>query len=150
MQWLRSVVLAAVAVVAAVGCLAPQRVEMSAVNPREWREPESVLFENNDTLSLRRLSIALRYNHNFKQDTLSVQVNVSLPDARQFSECVTLRIDGNGRASSPFAMSESVAYREHSLLSQRGSYIFTISPLYAVRGIEAVGIEVETETDGKR
>ena len=78
MQWLRSVVLAAVAVVAAVGCLAPQRVEMSAVNPREWRESESVLFENNDTLSLRRLSIALRYNHNFKQDTLSVQVNVSL------------------------------------------------------------------------
>ena len=138
-MWLSLIVL-----VVAMGCVAPQSVEMTAVNPREWSEPSIVLFENEDTVALRRLSVALRYNRDFQTDTLALRINVSLPDAGQFSERVVLRLNRTG-AQSPLAKSESVAYREHALLSQKGNYIFTISPESAVCGIEAVGVVVERE-----
>lgn len=144
MQWCRNVQLSIIAVIAMMGCVAPQSVEMEAVNPRAWREPSIILFENEDTLSLRRLSVALRYNHDFQHDTLAVRINVSLPDAGQFSERVVLRLRRNG-TQAPVATSESVPYREHSLLAQKGNYIFTISPESPVRGIEAVGVVVERE-----
>ncbi len=144
MRWCRNVWLSLVAFAVAVGCVAPQSVEMVAVNPREWSEPSIVLFDNEDTVALRRLSVAVRYNHDFQSDTLALRINVSLPDAGQFSERVVLRLIRTG-AQSPLATSESVAYREHALLSQKGNYIFTISPESAVCGIEAVGIVVERE-----
>ena len=144
MRWCRNVWLSLVALVVTTGCVAPQSVEMTAVNPREWSEPSIVLFENEDTIALRRLSVAVRYNRDFQPDTLALHINVSLPDAGQFSERVVLRLNQK-RAQSPLAKSESVAYREHALLSQKGNYIFTISPEGVVCGIEAVGVVVERE-----
>lgn len=125
-------------------CTAPRTTEMTAVNPHEWSKPCDVLIENEDTLSLNRIGIAVRYNNSFKVDTLTLQVQVSTPDLCSFEETVTLQLERPYTASA-VASSEMRPYRKHSLLKQRGFYIFTLTPKYPVQGIEAVGITIEKE-----
>lgn len=60
-------------------CLAPQNTQMVSVNMRSWDSVESITYDNSDTISLRNLNIALRYNNNFKQTTLLLQLK-KFPD----------------------------------------------------------------------
>ena len=60
-------IVVAVVAVAMCSCLAPQNSLMVGVDVRSWSGAESLTYENSDTLSLRNLAIALRYNDNFKQ-----------------------------------------------------------------------------------
>ena len=125
-------------------CATTHTTEMVAVSPHEWSKPCDVIYENEDTLSLHRLGIAVRYNNAFKADTLSLHVHVLTPDLRSFEERITLQLRRPYTASA-VATSEMRPYRKHSQLPQRGFYIFTLTPPYAVKGIEAVGITIEKE-----
>lgn len=126
------------------GCIAPQSVVMSDVDPQGWSEPLTLAVRNDDTVSLRTLSVVLRYNGNFRCDSLPLDVSVSLPDAGRFTEEIVLRPE---YPYSPAAVSatENIAWRRRSTLGQRGWYLFTIRPAWTVRGIEAVGINIEKE-----
>lgn len=115
--------------------------DMLPVDVYGWQEPVSIVYENNDTTSLCDIAVALRYNDSFMSDTLSVVIHTSLPDAHQTRERVVLGLDRSYRATALTA-SQSVGYRENCQLSQRGCYIFTITPCRTVRGIEAVGVEI--------
>ena len=141
MKW-RCIVIAIMAVMQS--CTAPLTTEMTAVNPHEWSKPCDVVIENDNTLSLNKIGIAVRYNNSFKADTLTLQVRVSTPDLCTFEEMVTLQLERPYTASA-VATSEMRPYRKHSLLKQRGFYIFTLTPQYPIQGIEAVGITIEKE-----
>ena len=52
--------LAAATMIAAAGCIAPQPVVMSDIDPHGWSEPVTLTVRNDDTLSLRTLSVVLR------------------------------------------------------------------------------------------
>lgn len=135
---------AAATMFAAAGCIAPQSVVMSDVDSQGWGNPLTLAVRNDDTLSLRTLSVVLHYNGNFRCDSLPLDISVSLPDAGQFSEKVVLRPE---HPYSPAAVSttENIAWRRRSVLGQEGWYLFTIRPLQPVRGVEAVGINIEKE-----
>ena len=131
----------ALSAVVLVGCLAPENVLMTRVDMRAWDRFESISYDNDDTLSLRTLNIALRYNSNYKPTTLSMMIIVATPDNRYFEEEVKLQLSHPHRALT-VAMTESLPYRDSILLSQRGSYKFSFAPLSEVCGIEAVGIDL--------
>lgn len=131
-----------------VSCMAPDTAQMVAVTPRGWSEPASVIVENVDTLSLRRLSVAVRYNNNFDEVTLPLTIKVLAPDGRVFEEEQEFPIRQGGGAT-VVSVSESLPYRDDVLLSASGQYIFVFEPRAEVRGIEAIGVEILTK-NGKR
>lgn len=137
---LKVAVVALVAVV--VSCGRDNYVDMVAVDPHSWQNQVSIIYDNQDTVSLATISVALRYNSNFKSDTLAVMLHTSLPDVYQCQERVTLHL-AKEYAASAVVRSESVPYRSSCLLSKKGEYIFTIKPLSAVKGVEAVGIQID-------
>ena len=53
-------------------------VDMHSVDLHCWSKPVTILYQNSDTLSLRDIAVALRYNDNFEDDTLSVVIQTSL------------------------------------------------------------------------
>ena len=134
-------VLIAIVALLMVSCGKDAYVDMKAVDPDCWERSVSIFYENEDTESLHNLSVALRYNNDFEADTLSVVVHTSLPDAHQFREQFMLSLKRD-YSSAAVTASELVPYRDSSLLSQIGCYIFTITPCRAVKGIEAVGIGI--------
>ena len=133
-------ILVAMLAIAMCSCLAPQNSLMVGVDMRSWSGAESLNYENRDTISLRNLDIALRYNDNFKQAVLPLKIAVTTPDARYFEEIVELQLQHPSTALS-VATTESVPYRADVLLSQKGCYTFTFEPQSEVRGVEAVGIK---------
>ena len=133
-------IVAALLAMTMCSCLAPQNSLMVGVDMRSWSGAESLVYENNDTLTLRNLNIVLRYNDNFRQAVLPLKIVVTTPDARHFEEVVELRLQ-HPSAALTVATTESVPYRESVLLNQKGDYTFTFEPQSEVRGVEAVGIE---------
>lgn len=133
-------IVAALLAMTMCSCLAPQNSLMVGVDMRSWSGAESLVYENNDTLTLRNLNIVLRYNDNFRQAILLLKIVVTTPDARHFEEVVELRLQ-HPSAALTVATTESVPYRESVLLNQKGDYTFTFEPQSEVRGVEAVGIE---------
>lgn len=133
-------IVAALLAMTMCSCLAPQNSLMVGVDMRSWSSAESLVYENNDTLTLRNLNIVLRYNDNFRQAVLPLKIVVTTPDARHFEEAVELRLQ-HPSAALTVATTESVPYRESVLLNQKGCYTFTFEPQSEVRGVEAVGIE---------
>ena len=67
-----------------VSCGSKSYIDMQPVDAYDWQRAVSVIYENSDTIALRNIAIALRYNDSFKSDTLTVKVQTSLPDAHQF------------------------------------------------------------------
>ena len=126
------------------GCIAPQTTTMHDVNPREWSESVTIVVENDDTLALRRLSFVLRYNRSFRDEGIALDIDIIQPDAASFNEKVDL-YPSRPYSPSSIAATETIAYRESSVLRQRGNYLFTITPLHPVRGVEAIGINIEKQ-----
>ena len=133
-------IVVAVLAMAMCSCLAPQNSLMVGVNMRSWVGTESLTYENSDTLTLRNLDIALRYNDNFKQAVLPIKIAVTTPDQRHFEEAVELRLQHPPTALA-VTTTESVPYRTDVLLNQKGCYTFSFEPLAEVRGVEAIGIK---------
>lgn len=121
-------------------CLAPQNTTMVSVDIQSWDKAESLIYKNCDTLSLRNLNIAIRYNDDFKQDILPLKIAITTPDARYFEEKVELQLRHPSTALT-VSTTERLPYRNNVLLDQQGYYIFTFEPLSEVEGMEAIGIE---------
>lgn len=134
-------IMVAVLAMAMYGCLAPQNTQMVGVDMQSWDSTESITYDNSDTLSLRNINIALRYNDNFKQTTLPLKVAITTPDARHFEEEIVLALH-HPRTALTVSTTESLPYRADVVLSQKGCYTFSFEPQAAVRGVEAVGIEL--------
>ena len=136
----RRVVVAVAALVMAFGCITKESTLMTSVDMWHWKSAESISYINEDTLSLRHLNIALRYNKNFAQAKLPLKVTVTAPDARSYSEAVELSLHHPYTAMIT-ATTESLPYRRDVVFQQRGEYIISFEPLAEVRGVQAVGIE---------
>lgn len=143
MAW-RGAAIFVLALMLCVGCDSPAVVEMASVDCDEWSESCSLVVDNDDTLSLRRISIAVRYNRNFEGKTLPLHIAVAAPDACHTEELVTLAFEPPYSATS-VATSINIPYRHSACLSQRGRYIFTITPQQPLSGFEAVGVSIESE-----
>lgn len=135
-------ILVATVAVAFCSCRTPQRVEMVSVEIESWSSAKSVCYNNEDTLSLRNLNIAIRYNDDFKQATLPLKIVVTTPDERHFTDTIELKLQHPSTALAITA-TESVPYRTNVLLNQTGCYTFAFEPLSQTKGVEAIGIELK-------
>ena len=133
-------ILVAVATITLCSCLAPQNVEMVGVDMESWHKADSLVYDNSDTLSLRSLNIAIRYNDNLKRVVLPLKIGVTTPDARHYADTVALQLRHPSTALA-VATTESLPYRTNVQLNQKGCYTFSFEPLEELRGVEALGIE---------
>ena len=130
------------AAVASVACLAPQNSLMAGVNVSGWNDATIVAYNNNDTLVMRNLNIALRYNDAFKESVLPLKVGITTPDARHFEEVIELPLNHPHTALAVIT-TESLPYRTSVQLNQKGRYTFAFEPLGKVQGVEAIGLEIK-------
>ncbi len=135
-------IVVAMAAMAMCSCLARQSAYMTNVDMQSWSRSESLAYDNNDTLSLRNLNIAIRYNDNYKASSLPLKLAISTPDERCFVDTLTLQLSHPTTAVA-LSTTESIPYRTDVLLKQRGAYIFAFEPLTEIEGIEAIGIELK-------
>ena len=130
----------AVAAIAMCSCLAPENAAMVGTDMHSWEKAKSLTYENSDTLSLRDLNIAIRYNESFQERTLPLRIVIMSPDKRVFEETISLQLLHPSTALA-VSTTESRPYRKDITLSQKGTYVFAFKPLSEVKGIEAIGIE---------
>lgn len=133
---------AAAAALLAGGCVSPQQSAATDVNPLRWDSRAEIRLPNADTVTLRDATIFLRCNDRFTEDTLTVRIATLTPDSLRFGEWFRLVIV---RPEGPAALVREAAipYRRRIRLSEAGDYRFDITPVRPVRGIEAVGIDLE-------
>ena len=97
------------------------------------------MLANADTTSLRDLTLFLRCNDRFGEDTLTLRIVTTTPDSLRFEEFFRIT---SPRTNGPAAIAHEIAvpYRRHVRFAREGDYRMTIAPTRPVRGIEAVGI----------
>lgn len=138
----RALVVSVLCALMVCACVAPQSGYMQHIAEQPWSQGVEVRYVNSDTLSLRTLSLAVRYNSSFKADSLPVTVRLTAPDGRWYEEPFVIHLE-HPYTSASVASVESVPYRADSRLDMCGDYIFSITPLVAVEGVEAIGVEIE-------
>lgn len=123
------------------GCMSPHQATATDVNPLLWEGTAEIGFDNTDTLSLRDVSLFVRSNDRFAGDTIPLQIVFITPDSLRFEERFTLCAPRTEVAAA--LMSETqIPYRLRVQLAREGHYRMQITPLYPVRGIEAIGIHI--------
>ena len=115
---------------------------MTATDPRGWDAPAEICLSNDDTLTLRRLTLLFHCNADFGCDSLPLEITVSTPDSLIWSEHFTAR-PLLRRKVAAVAMTAGVPYREDVVLGRPGDYTFELTPCCPVRGVEAAGIKIE-------
>ena len=133
-----------VVVVALWGCRTTDPARMVGVDIERWSEVATLEYDNRDTLAVRALNIALRYNDTFKASELPLRIAITTPDSLHYEEVVTLELHRPPTALA-VATTESLPYRRGVTLNRCGRYTFSFHPLVEVRGMAAIGIEFKTE-----
>lgn len=137
----KATVVAATAAILA-GCSTSVETVMNDVHPGNWSNCTVIGYDNRDTVSLRDISLVVRYNADRHEATLPLTITTEAPDSTLFSEQFVCRL-GLGRKPAPIAAIEKIPYRLSSRLSQTGRYSISITPDTPQRGIEAIGITFE-------
>lgn len=130
-----------VSVLLMAGC-APKEKNVCYVDPLNWSKSADIIYQNNDTNAVLDISFFVRYNADFDIKTLPVIVRSSAPDSSITIDQFIWSFDGE-KAPTPTATIQKVAYRFTCLLNQTGKYTFSVVPMQAVKGVEAVGLIVE-------
>ena len=115
---------------------------MNDVDPFVWDEPTVILYDNRDTVSLRDLSLTIRYGTRLKDTLLPLTITTVAPDSTCISEPNAFVLKHDAKPASTAAV-EQIPYRRSARLSQCGVYRITIEPRVRLRGVEAVGITFE-------
>ncbi len=123
------------------GCTRPTQAVMEDVDPYGWVEAAVVRIENADTLTLRDLSLVIRSNRLFREDTLHLELTLRAPDSSRYSEVVAFPVRHLHRPAA-LRLIDEIPYRQNVVLNRFGAYWFSLKPLHPVRGVEAAGINV--------
>ena len=121
------------------GCASDSWSAAADVNPSEWAAGAGILFPNADSLARYDVTLFLRCNDRFGEDTLTLRIATTTPDSLRFEEFFRIT---SPRTNGPAAIAREIAvpYRRRVRFAREGDYRMTIAPTRPVRGIEAVGI----------
>ena len=106
-----------------------------------WDRPVTVEIPNADTAGLYDLHIAMRHDGSGEGRTVGMMVRTVAPDSTWVEERVTLTVGDDGRSRSAQHEAECI-YRRRVTLRREGEYRMTLTPVRAVRGVTAVGVEL--------
>lgn len=112
-------------------------VEMNDMAGWRWSQAEDFTLANDDTLSLRDLSIVLRYNREFDADSIVVDITTLSPDSLRLDERFTLHVPPTDEVR---PVERIFPYRRNARLMRQGIYRFTVSPVGEITGVESVGL----------
>jgi hypothetical protein len=128
-------------------CGYDDNAHVADVNPNEWLPGDTVhiTVANADTLSVRNLSLFVRYNSQLRQSALNLHVSTTTPDGTRHSEHFSLHglslvHDKNGYGEA------DALYRSDVVLAQAGNYKFAFTPADTVVGVSAIGVLITPET----
>ena len=124
--------------------IAPDTVVMKDVDVNSWNEAISVEF-NNDTEQERDLSIALHVNSLFDTNKIALQIKMYSPDSLYHVEQVHLPCIVEWSQPTASCADIELPYRQNVRLRCKGKYIFEITPLTSIAGVEAAGINFKAD-----
>lgn len=124
-----------------VGCSTHQMsdIEMHDTERKVWNSIEEFYYDNADTLSLRDISIVVRYDKGYVADSVAMSIVSISPDSLVVEEPFTLHIP---RLSNLRPETQTFVYRRNALLKTPGRYRFRLTPHTAIEGINSVGIAI--------
>lgn len=141
-RWIYILVVAMASIV--VSCNDIQHsVDMHDVEERAWSTPEVFLYENEDSLTMRDLSIVVRYGTGYVSDSVSMRILTISPDSMVVEEPFTLHIP---RIREVRPTEQTFLYRRNVILGRKGTYEFRLLPDTATKGINSIGIMVGEPT----
>ena len=105
-------------------------------------ERAEIRLPNADTVSLRDAVIFLRCNDRFAEDTLTVRIATVTPDSLRFGEWFLLVIP-HPKGPAALMREAAIPYRRRIRLTQHGDYRCSVTPVRPVRGVEAVGVDLQ-------
>ncbi len=123
------------------GC-APKEKNICHVNPKDWSNSANIFYENNQLDTYLDISFFVRCNNDFDVQAVPIIIQIEAPDSSIAFEHATWVFDGE-KAPTPTASIQKIGYRSTCALNQRGTYKFSITPMYSIKGVEAVGLIVE-------
>ena len=126
------------------GCRTRHTSLAADVDPSEWADTVEIVLPNTDTLTRCDLSLYLRFDERFRDDSLTLHVEVRTPDSLSYEAPFLFCVP---HLRKPAAVrSEAVAdYRKRVRLAREGDYRVLIVPARPVTGVEAVGLYVERD-----
>lgn len=113
---------------------------MSDLAGYRWSEAACFTVDNDDTLSLRDLSIAVRYNRRLAADSIIVDITTLTPDSLRLEEQFTLYVPSTDEVQ---PVERIFPYRRNARLLREGAYRFAIAPSEEIKGVESVGLIIE-------
>lgn len=133
--------LAAATVLLTTACTSSHRTIAADVPFAAWDRTVEMAFDNDDTTSLCDLTLFLRCNDRFVEDTLTVRIEIRTPDSLRYEEPFILAVP---YTNSPAALVREavVPYRRRVRFERSGRYRVCITPAREIRGVEAVGIDI--------
>ena len=135
--------IAAVAAALLAGsCVSPHQSAVTDVNPARWDSRAEIRLPNADTVSLRDAVIFLRCNDRFAEDTLTVRIATVTPDSLRFGEWFLL-VFPHPKGPAALMREAAIPYRRRIRLTQHGDYRCSVTPVRPVRGVEAVGVDLQ-------
>ncbi len=138
------VTMAFVATMASCGVESPTQSYLSDVDPLMWRQVAPIAINNRDTTSMRDIAIVVRHQPHERLDSITLRITTQSPDSTRFTEKITIRLGAKRRRRLGATITEIVPYRENVVFGQRGIYNIGIYPTPPLKGVEAIGVEIES------
>jgi hypothetical protein len=89
------------------------------------------------------MSVMLHINRSFKAEEVELQITMLTPDSLRYTEQVTLPIKLNDKRGAMAATDLELPYRHNVELRRKGEYVWQITPVEEIAGVEAVGISFQ-------
>ena len=101
-----------------VGCVTPDRAVVTDVDVEGWACGASLCYANDDVQSLCTMSLFVRVDDRFLEDTLTVRIEIRTPDSLRTTEWHRMRFQGEPTPASLHRVIR-VPYRRSVCLSGR-------------------------------
>ena len=138
---LKSIIFCAAIILTACN-IEPDKVVMCDVHRASWRDAATIAYDNT---SIERcdMSVMLHINRSFKAEEVALQITMLTPDSLRYTEQVTLPVKLNDKRGAMAATDLELPYRHNVELRRKGAYIWQITPIEEIAGVEAVGISFQ-------
>ncbi len=120
----------------------PDKVVMRDVDVNNWHKTISLEFDNK-TEQERDLSIMLHVNSRYEAKNIALQIKMYSPDSLCYSEEVFLPSSIEWHLPTASSTDVEIPYRHNVSLKHKGKYMFEITPLECISGVEAAGINFQ-------
>ena len=117
----------------------PDMVVMSDVNVNGWSDCTTLTYHNTLTEKCD-VNIMLHINNRFTHESISLEITTLTPDSLRHTEQVTLPVEFKWEQPTATTADITLPYRRNVVLRCEGDYVWQITPLESIDGVEAVGV----------